>query len=957
MAVIQRARQGLEQGAPAGLLFLGDDGSGRTYWLDWLAQVAREWGWVVVTARCDERAQDNPYQPFFSALGLTFDKNGEIINDRSVASVVDLIPLPDVISAVSNIPGIGAVVAFGLIGKAVLDQQRRPLEGEALLNRNFEFIRQTFVQVHKRQHKPILLCLDDLHRASRTTFALIRHTLVNNPDVPLLVAGTWNSREPLPGDLVGLLEQHALMPLSRTDAERLVARLEAGEQAGTPAGTKPSARPSGWRLPFIGRGHAPAEPVEPPAGVPAALPADLLHELIEFSHGLPGLIVEGYRLARDGAGTNLLQAAAQDRNLMVRAIAERHLAYVPPETRPLLTCAAQLGQRFPLAAMCAPRMQAYLGLSERRIVESLATLAQEGRVLRYDGEEALAFTSPHLARYLQALPAGPLARHDHLRVAEAGAEADLPPGLLAAHYLAGGDYAEALNRALAAAELRLRDAAYAEAAESYRQALEAFEHLAQPPVEGAPARAVQYRGRPVERVELLRSASFAAERAGDWAQAYDLLALAAPLAGDESQAAAIRMQMGWLAHNQGRMDEALACLSTARARWAATGDCLNEAKAGYYEGVVHIAHKAWTRAAEALEGAVAAAQQACCAGAEGAQEVQALAYLELGNLHRQQRAWAEAEKALSAGRELAERSGDAFAVAQSYHYLGMVYGRQERAEAIPALEQAAAIARERVKQPHLQAMIENTLAETLVRARRWEEAERAFHTSEALKQQIGDVAGLAMTYGGLARMAQRQWRFAEAAEYYRKDLALLERDAAANVAFRQQIHNSLGEVLRLGGRTDEAEAEFAQGLALCRLIPDPAERERSEGYSHLGIARLALDRGDVPRGEREWTAAAPLLRGTWMEPELDRVHAWLLRAQGRYDEAWEALGRCLAVVDARGEDYEKLQAALERARLARVSGRAGELAPAVARAREMAERLQSAKARGVIEREFPVQAD
>jgi tetratricopeptide (TPR) repeat protein len=949
IAAFRAAVARVEQGQPAGLLFSGEDGSGRTYWLNWMRQEAGEHSWTTMLGRCDERVRDNPYQPFFSALGLTFDKNGEIINDRSVESVIDQISLPDVISAVSNIPGIGAVVAFGLIGKAVLDGHRRPLEGEALLNRNFEFMRQTLSQVYQKQHQPLFVGLDDLHMASGTSFALIRHLLTRNPDVPLLIAITWDSSVPVPNDLVGLVAQHPLPRLAPAECERLIARLSGGPAGRPRPAGPPASRPQNpgallrslWPRPGE---QAPPQAAPAPAGTPVALALDQVKNLIEFSHGLPGLIVEGYGLLQETGG-NVLEAATGDTNLMVRVIAERHLARVPVESRPLLMCAAQLGQRFALDAISAPRLQEYLGMSERRILEIAIDLAAEGRVLRYADEDALEFTSAHLSNYLRGGVAGALSKRDRLRVAEAGAQAHLPPGALAAHFFAGGDYAHALENALSAAEISLRDLAYPEATEDYCLALRAYEQLAA----GTAGGEVLYRGTPLDRLELLRSASFAAERAGDWAQAAELLAQALPLAANNpGRAADIEAQLGWLAHSRGQMQEALGHLQAAGERYGALDDARGLAKVRYYEGVLHVAHKAWTRAAEALHESIAAAERA----GDAAIEVEALAHLELGNLHRQQRAWADAERILLAGQALAERSGDAYAQAQSYHYLGMVYGRQERPEAIPMLERARTIARDQVKQPALQAMIENTLAESLVRARRWADAEESFHTSERLKAQLGDVAGLAMTYGGLARLFHRQWRFEPAIEYYRKDLAMLERDAEANVAFRQQIHNTLGEVLRLAGKLSEAEAEFLAGQALTLQIPDPGERARSDGYTRLGLARVALDAGDLERAEREWTAAEPLLRGTWMEPELERVQCWLRRRQKRFDDARAALARAAAVVDVRGEDYEKLQLAIERARLARDSGDAAGVAPARARASEAADALQNHAARELLAREF-----
>jgi len=862
------------EGENAALILDGAEGLGKTTLLRAFQAEAEAAGWVVLSGGCDESTADNPYSPFLTMLGLCFDTQGRLTNDRSVTSVVDALPLDDILSAVVDIPVLGAVAALGLVGKRVMDARRRPLEGEELLNRNFEFVRQIFEQIAHRRKRPILLSVDDLQHAGETTLSLVSYLFDRVQDARLFFVAAWQptvSVRNLPSAIRKLGEVRGLAALDTEQARTLVDR------------TWPD----------------------------LALPPDRLSRIVEFSQGLPGLICEIVRLL-EGGQDPLSDSPAGDEFTpampalnMVGAIAQRYLAHHTPEARSLLECAAALGRRFPLAALTAKPMQAYLGLNERRILEILSGLAREGRVLAFVPEQdALQFTSDYLYTYFSGQVAGPLAQRDRLRVAQSWQQADpgAPPGSLARLFFRGRDYGAAFEQASRAAEALVREAAYPEALQTYDLALQALDRLA-PSDE-----------RTAQRLDLLAAASFVAEQAGEWMAAIGRLQEALSLAGDDQgRQGELLGSLGWLYFKQGDSPRALECLQKSAALYARLGNRRDRAQIDYYLGAVYTAQRNWGQAVEHFRACIAAHEDL------GVDDGLARAYLELGNLFRLQRRWAEAEELLHKGLALAESWADYSALAEGYHYLGISLGRQERPEALEYLQQALEIARQRTKQPYQEAKVLNSLADTYVRFNRWDEAVAAFQASEAIKLRLGDKPGLAMTYGGLGRLYHRQWRADLAARYYQKDLAILRQDVESNVALIQQLLYLLAEAHRLAGDLASAEAAVAEAMTLAERIPDEEERERSRGYNHLGLARLALHRGRPDPARPHVEQAQAILRGTWMEAETDRVRAWLERASGNLEAAKSWLDKALPGLE-RQEEYERLLGAHEAAQLAQARG-------------------------------------
>ncbi|MBU1877772.1 MAG: tetratricopeptide repeat protein, partial [Chloroflexi bacterium] len=599
----------------------------------------------------------------------------------------------------------------------------------------------------------------------------------------------------------------------------------------------------------------------------------------------------------------------------------RYIAPLGAEARSVLECAAMLGRNVSVPALTAPPLREYLGLGERAILGILYDQSVENRILRPVDANTISFVSGSLRDYLASHVPTPLQAHDHVRVAQALLHAGASPGDPAQHFYAGGDHESAFTYARQAGETLVRAAAFPEAVAAYQLALDA---LAQLPLSREHCHA---------HIDVLLAASFAREQAGDWDAAVEQLSEALTLCPDDpARQAEVRGNLGWLYYRKGELGRAQEYLEASAAAYEALGDETGQLQTDYYLGVVYAQQKEWGRAIARFERHIAAAE------ALDQRDELDMANLELGNVYRQQRQWDRAEEYLRRGLDLALETGDYSAQAQAYNYLGVVYGRQSRPEAIDYLDQALAIVRDRTKQPHLEAMIQNTRAETLVRFNRLDEAVAAFETSAAIKERIGDQAGLAMTYGGLARLYHRQWKFSRAADYYQRDLDVLNQDPAANVAWIQQITNSLGEVRRLVGDWPAAADCFQRTLDMAEGIPDETERRRSRGYSHLGLARLYLDRGELDRAREYLDLARQGLTGTWMMPEVERVQGNLERAAGNLAAAREHLDRSVAGF-ARGEDYERMIIYHDLARLCQDEGNAADAEMFFNQAQSLAESL------------------
>ncbi|MEJ5311108.1 MAG: tetratricopeptide repeat protein [Anaerolineae bacterium] len=163
-----------------------------------------------------------------------------------------------------------------------------------------------------------------------------------------------------------------------------------------------------------------------------------------------------------------------------------------------------------------------------------------------------------------------------------------------------------------------------------------------------------------------------------------------------------------------------------------------------------------------------------------------------------------------------------------------------------------------VEQRNTVRRLQRGLAEHYRRYGDLQQAEAMLRESLATAHKLLDTAstdeeldagqrGVAVTQSSLADLLRTRGQYDEAERLYRESLAVKEA-----VGDRREVavtQSSLADLLRTRGQYDEAERLYDSGLAICRAIRDP----QGVAVFLMGLGRLALDQG---RHEE----ALPLLR-------------------------------------------------------------------------------------------------
>jgi Flp pilus assembly protein TadD len=172
------------------------------------------------------------------------------------------------------------------------------------------------------------------------------------------------------------------------------------------------------------------------------------------------------------------------------------------------------------------------------------------------------------------------------------------------------------------------------------------------------------------------------------------------------------------------------------------------------------------------------------------------------------------------------------------------------------------------------------LSETLIAARKHQQAGNLIIAAQLYRQVIQADPGQAAALRALAGMAYRQGRYEEACAWLRQALDRQEHDPI--------LHSNLGAAYRAAGRLTEAEACYRQAL---RLKPDFAE-----GHNNLGNVLAAL--GNT--GE----AVAHYRQAVLIHPGYTEAHSNLglaLMSQGEAAEAATHFREAVRLQPARAE--------------------------------------------------------
>ena len=216
-----------------------------------------------------------------------------------------------------------------------------------------------------------------------------------------------------------------------------------------------------------------------------------------------------------------------------------------------------------------------------------------------------------------------------------------------------------------------------------------------------------------------------------------------------------------------------------------------------------------------------------------------------------------------------------------------------------------------------------------------------FEASFRLKESLADRRGVAITLGQTARLYHRWGRFAEAADFYERDLDAIEKDTPDDVGAFIQVNNLRAEVARMVGDLLHAEECLQRSFARLPEL-DGVPLGLSGGYTRLFRARLHLDQGWLGEvGHDLHLAAAAFSSRPALRAEVDVEQARLLLAQGGTDalrNARELLDRARPVMN---EEYSRFGLERVAAAVAAAVGDHACATVAVERARVAASALRN----------------
>lgn len=417
----------------------GEPGMGKTRTATELARSVHDDGAIVLYGRCDEEL-DTPYRPFVEALR------------HLVAHVPDAI-------LVAHVAAVGASLSTlvpELCERTDCDTELSPTV-EADRTRLFaaveDLLRRTALEA------PVLLVLDDLHWADRSSLLLLRHLISEGSATPMLVLGTYRDTDlarthPLAAALADLRRNPVVerVALEGLGVEEVASFLTAA------AGTGEVDVPGLARLAELLFAETEGNPF-------------FLSEVLSHLMESRAIYLEGGRWVGD---RDLIARLGVPEG--VREVLGRRLSALSDDANEALTVAAVIGQEFSV-----PVLAAVLGVDADDCVDRL----DEAVARRLLGEAPSSFDT---FRFSHALVRQTLSEELttsrrvrlHRKVAAALEEHGGTTEQLAHHYgeaAVMGEEDKALTYARAAGDEAMERFAFEQAASWYRRALEMDEAL------------------------------------------------------------------------------------------------------------------------------------------------------------------------------------------------------------------------------------------------------------------------------------------------------------------------------------------------------------------------------------------------------------------------------------------------------------------------------------------------
>ena len=223
-------------------------------------------------------------------------------------------------------------------------------------------------------------------------------------------------------------------------------------------------------------------------------------------------------------------------------------------------------------------------------------------------------------------------------------------------------------------------------------------------------------------------------------------------------------------------------------------------------------------------------------------------------------------------------------------------------------------------------------------------AEQNYLRALALLEQSPKIASTTFSdlYNALGDVYRVMGRYPQAEDYYKRELASLEKQyGATHPVVAQALSNNLASLYRAQGRRNEAEAAYLRALAML-------EKSAPPGDERLGIA--LIDLAEWYQGQQQFAKAEPYYRRgipilqKIFPPAHPRVlnllQEWgqVRQLQGQYAEAESVFRLMLNLIEANfGEYHPNVAAALNNlVGVYEVQGRKAEADAARARMLELA---------------------
>ncbi len=699
--------------------------------------------------------------------------------------------------------------------------------------RLFELLLGTLARLSERA--PLIVAVEDLHWADRSTRNLLAFLIRNLRDECLLLVATYRSDE--------LHRRHPLRPfLAAQERARGVERIE---------------------LDRFGAAEL-AEQLTAILGAPPE--RELARRLLERSDGNPFFAEELLAAARTGAEGDLPETVRDALMLRIERLA--------PAAQSVLSVAAAAGAR-----VRHPLLLAAAGLPEDALDDALRELVTHHALV--PGDDGYAFRHALLreAVYSDLMPGERSRVHAALARAldarpELAADGDATSAAARAHHWwSAHQLDEALAASVEAGRAAERIGAFPEAQRQYEAALDLWDR-----VEGAGALARS------DHVDVLRRAAHAAHLSSEYDRAIALAQAAAAeldAARDPVRAALVQERLGRYLWVAGRGDEAGPCYRAAVALLPAEPPSAERARVVAAEGQLLMLRGHWDEATARCREALAVARRAGARAEEGhALNTLGLCLAEAGDR-------ADGEAALRQALAIAGELQQPDDLGRAFCNLGDCIDQAGR------IEDAAEVSREGIdacRALGLRGYLGLLLcerAQRLLRLGRGDEAESLVERAIAARPG-GMVEGLAQGTRGLLDEARgdtaaARERFALAREHLGPD---------ASISWTGPLDAGAAELELWDDRPDAARAVVERALArhegqadafhVARLLwagvraeADIAERARAPAGP--AAVRLAGERAAVIAGRVDARAGKPapevLLYGALCDAERTRLAA------------------------------------------------------------------------------------